>query len=478
MKQSAADAIAFALERARRSLFPMGLSEIPPPPEVTPGFDLPELLVRPPGPQSRTWLTRFTKHAAPMGPKRSRAQSVVEADVPAGAIVLAQGKGCNIIDVDSNRYVDMAAGFGSLLLGHSPEATERAFAMQGGRLVQGLGDVYPSDAKIGLLERLARLAPFPDAQSILGQSGADAITAALKTAVLKTGKSGLLAFSKSYHGLDYGALSVTDLRPSYRDPFREHLAKDVSFAPYPETEEEAESCLKAARAAFERGNVGALIIEPILGRGGILVPPPGFLGRLSALAHEYDVCVISDEIWTGLGRAGAWLFGSEDQDFSPDLICLGKGLGGGVPISACLGRAELMKVWQRDEEVVHTSTFAGAPLACTAALCTLDVLGRGRWVERARESGDAWIAHLREFLKDSAIEEVRGRGFMIGLSTRKIPGGASALQQALLERGYITSTGGGGRDVLILTPPLTITSDLLMAFEDSLKLTCRLLCGR
>lgn len=477
MKPNVAAAIASALELPLPTVF-MGLSEIPPPPEVTPGFDLPELLVRPPGPQSRTWLTRYQKHSAPMGAKRARAVSVVEADVPAGTIVLAQGKGCNVIDVDSNRYVDMAAGFGSLLLGHHPESTERALLMQSSRLTQGLGDVYPSDAKIGLLERLARLAPFENARTILGQSGADAVTAALKTAVLFTNKTGLLAFSKSYHGLSYGALAVTDLRASYREPFAAHLAKDVTFAPYPTSESEAEVSLEAARSAFSTGTIGAVIIEPILGRGGVFVPPPGFLGRLSALARSFEVCVISDEIWTGLGRAGAWLFGNEDPDFAPDLICLGKGLGGGVPISACLGRDEVMKAWSRDEEVVHTSTFAGAPLACTAALSTLDVLGRGGWVSRAREVGDGWIAHLKEFLKDTSIDEVRGRGFMVGLGASGIPGGAAALQRALLERGFITSTGGGPRDVLVLTPPLNITSDLLMAFEDSLKLTCRLLRGR
>jgi 4-aminobutyrate aminotransferase/(S)-3-amino-2-methylpropionate transaminase len=453
----------------------MGLSEIPPPPEITPGFDLPELLVRPPGPQSRTWLTRFARRSAPMGPSPSREERIVKADVPGGTIVLAQAKGMNLIDVDSNRYVDLACGFGSLLLGHGHESVARALEMQGHRLMQGLGDVYPSDAKIGLLERLARFHSDPDAQVILGQSGADAVTAAIKSAVLHTGKFGLVAFGSSYHGLSYGALSVTDLRESYRAPFAEHLPSDVSWIPYPKEAAELDASLEQLRVALRSQRVAAVIVEPILGRGGVIVPPQGFLTQLSQIAHHAGAVVIADEIWTGLGRTGAWLASSIEPDFAPDLICLGKGLGGGLPISACIGSRDVMAAWSQDSEVVHTSTFAGAPLACTAALATLDVLGRKKWIERADEVGNAWILQLRSLMKETALGEIRGRGFMIGMDASALPGGASALQRALLERGFVTTTGGGKRDVLVITPALNITTDLLMAFEDSLKLCVRLL---
>lgn len=456
----------------------MGLSEIPPPPEITPGFDLPELRVRPPGPQSRTWLTRFSRHTAPMGPVRTRPSRAVTADVPEGAIVFAQAKGCNVIDVDSNRYVDLAAGFGSLLLGHSHEAVLRAIEVQSSRLLQSMGDVYPSDAKIGLLQRLARLHPDPQAKVILGQSGADAVTAALKSAVLATGKSRLVAFGSAYHGLSYGALSVTDLRPSYRTPFREHLARDVTWIPYPKSAEEGSRSLQELEERLATLDVGGVIIEPILGRGGVIVPPDGFLAGVSEQTKRAGAVLIADEIWTGLGRAGAWLVSDEVQGFKPDVITIGKGLGGGVPISACIGSHEVMRAWSQEEEVVHTSTFAGAPLACTAALATLDILGRQKWIETSREGGNAWIAQLTELTRGTAISEVRGRGFMIGLDCSALPGGASALQRMLLLRGYLTSTGGGKRDVLVLTPPLNISSDLLMAFEDSLKIAVMMLTGR
>lgn len=453
----------------------MGLSEIPPPPEIVPGFDLPELLTRPPGPQSRTWLTRFARHAAPMGGARVGDDRIVSADVPGGTIVLAQAKGMNLIDVDSNRYVDLACGFGSLLLGHGHESVIRALEMQSGRFIQGLGDVYPSDAKIGVLERLARLHWDPEAQVILGQSGADAVTAAIKSAVLHTKKSGLVAFGSSYHGLSYGALSVTDLRAGYREPFGAHLPADVTWVPYPKEDGDLDKSFQKLRAALASNRVGAVIVEPILGRGGIVVPPAGFLSGIALLAHEFDSLVIVDEIWTGLGRTGRWLESSREPDFKPDLICLGKGLGGGLPLSACVGSRAVMKDWSQDPEVVHTSTFAGAPLACTAALSTLDILGRKQWIQRADEVGNAWIKQLQTLMADTALGEIRGRGFMVGLDAAQIPGGASALQRALLERGYVTTTGGGKRDVLVLTPALNISTDLLMAFEDSLKLCVSLL---
>lgn len=457
----------------------MGFSELPPPVEVTPGFDLPDIQVPPPGPQSRTWIMRYRRRQAPMGPRLSRS----EPDNPktrAGPIVLSNGKGCNVLDVDGNRYVDFAAGFGSLLLGHNHPAVLRALELQTSRLMQGLGDVYPSDAKIGLLDRLARLHPDPEAQVILGQSGADAITAAVKTAVLATGKSGILAFKGAYHGLSYGALAVSDLRSGYRAPFVEHLARDVRFAPYPGSQVDAEVSLARCRELLVDGRVGAVIIEPILGRGGVVIPPPGFLSELAALARARDVVVIADEIWTGLGRAGRWLASEREPGFVADLICLGKGLGGGLPISACIGSQALMQAWSRsgDEEIVHTSTFAGAPVACTTALSTLDMLSRGGLIETARSLGAKWIDALRDLLRDTPLSEVRGDGLMIGIDAALLPGGASALQRALLQRGYLTTTGGGARDVLVLTPPLIVNDDLLMAFEDALRLVVRLMTGR
>lgn len=436
----------------------MGFSEIPPPPEVNPGQDLPALRVRPPGPQSRTWLTRAKHFSAPMGPKLGKR---------AAGIVYSTAKGSNVIDVDGNRYVDLAAGFGAMLLGHAHLTIRRVMELQCDRVMQALGDVYPSEAKIALSERLAKLHPAGDGMTILAQSGADAVSAALKTAVLATGKPGVVAFEGSYHGLSYAPLAASGLRESYRAPFSAQLNPHVAFVPYPKGD--ADLAIESLRLALAKGDVGAVLIEPILGRGGAILPPPGFLSEVSRLTTRAGALFIADEIWTGLGRSGSMLRSSE-EGVVPDLFCLGKGLGGGLPISACVGRREHMQSWSREDEVVHTSTFAGAPLACTTALATLDTLGREALPERAARVGADWLSELRRVTEPvSTVREIRGAGLMLGIDLGDRPGVASELAKLLLEAGYITSTGGGGREVLMLTPPLNIGEALLDAFVAQVK---------
>lgn len=448
----------------------MGFSEIPPPPEEHPGQDEPVIRVRPPGPQSRTWLTRAMQHGAPMGPTfEAEQRGLVRAAVPPSAIVYSTALGSNVLDVDSNRYVDLAAGFGAMLVGHRHPYVIRVLNLQSERLLQALGDVHPSEAKIALMERLARLYPERGAKVILGQSGADAVTAALKTAALFTGKPGVLAFRASYHGLSYGPLAATGLRDSYREPFAAQLNPHVGFIGYPGDQAELDAVLTEARAVLARGETGAVLVEPILGRGGCVVPPDGFLRELRALTRERGALLLADEIWTGLGRSGEQLY-SLRGGVVPDLLCLGKGLGGGVPVSACVGSGDVMAAWRREQEVVHTATFAGAPLACTTALATLDVLQREDLVTRSRELGERLRLQIERVVGDREdVAAVRGAGLMIGVELRGGPGAASRLQRRLLERGYIASTGGGRRETLVLTPALTIADRLLDGFVASLR---------
>jgi 4-aminobutyrate aminotransferase-like enzyme len=435
----------------------VSFSDVPPPPEVDPGNDLPVVRVRPPGPESRSWLVRHAEFCAPMGPRVSGRPT---------ATVYASGKGSNVIDADGNRYVDLAAGFGALLLGHAHPRVLGAIELEAPRLMQALGDVYPSEPKIALASRLAELFPEAGARVLFGQSGADAVSAALKTAVLHTGRPGVLAFHGAYHGLSYAPLAALGLRASYREPFVEQLNRHVTFVDTPRDEASADAALERARVALASGEIGAVLFEPILGRGGVVVPPPDFLGELARLARGAGALTVADEIWTGLGRAGKWLCSSE---LAPDLVCLGKGLGGGLPISACVGRGDAMRAWSREPEVVHTSTFAGAPLACVTALATLDVLSRGGLVSRSAELGQTWLAALRAALADvPGVVEVRGAGLMIGVDLGERPGAAAELMQLLLERGYIVSTGGEQRDVVVLTPPLVIVESLLHAFVPAL----------
>jgi len=446
----------------------MTFSEIPPPLEIEPGQDEPKILSRPPGPSSRSWLVRHAHRAAPMGPKPAHQPGDLRA--PPAGIVYASAKGSNVVDVDSNRYVDFAAGFGAMLLGHSHPNILRMLDFQSRRLLMALGDVFPADAKIAVLERLAALHPDPNARVILAQSGADAVTAALKSALLFTGKPGVLAFNGAYHGLSHAPLAACGLRESYRAPFTEQLNPHVRFADYPAQAQDLDRVLTQVRAALADGTLGAILVEPILGRGGVVVPPAEFLPELGQLARESGALCIADEIWTGLGRSGKMLYSLSPQ-FTPDLLCLGKGLGGGLPISAVIGRGAVLEAWRRDAEVVHTSTFAGNALACAAALATLDVISREHLPERAVSLGDHLLTSLKTRLSRFSKASVRGSGLMIAIDLGDRPGRATQLALRLLERGYITSTGGGRREILVLTPPLTLAESLLAGFVDAVELS-------
>lgn len=406
----------------------------------------PAMVTVPPGPSSRDWLARATRTAVPMGPPRS---------VDSG-IVYDRALGVNVLDVDGNRYVDLAAGFGAMLLGHSHPQICSAIEHQSQTLLQALGDVYPSQVRIELEQRLLECCGIDDGAVMLGQSGSDAVTAALKTSVLATGKSSVVGFTGAYHGLGHAPLAVCGLRDSYRMPFADQLNPHVSFAPYPADAASSALCLEVVRERLRKGDVGAVMIEPILGRGGCIVPPHGVLAELSHLAHAAGALVVADEIWTGLGRAGSWLIAPE-VGLLPDLICLGKGLGGGVPISACLGRRSVMNAWQRESEVVHTATFSGAALAARAALSTLEILANKGFMLERNHAGCLWRDSIKEACFGlPGVVDVRGRGFMIGIDLGTRPGIAVVAMRRMLERGYIVSTGGGSRDVVILTPPIVI----------------------
>lgn len=384
-----------------------------------------------------------------------------------GAVVYASGRGSNVVDVDGNVYVDLAAGFGALLLGHVPPGVARALDAQRDRLWLALGDVYGSDAKLALCERLAKLYPAPGARVILGSTGADAVTAALKSAVLTTGRAGVLAFEGAYHGLSYAPLAACGLRPSFREPFAGQLNEHVVFAPYPESAPSLATSMQAVEAALATRGVGAVIVEPILGRGGCIVPPAAFLPELRAACDCHGAMLVCDEIWTGLGRSGHWL-ASVAQGALPDLVCLGKGLGAGLPISACIGSAGAMAAWGRHGgSTIHTATHFGAPLACAAALATLEALDRGQLSLRAGEVGRRWLTQLRARLGDGVVE-VRGSGLMVGIALHGGAARALAVARRLLARGWIVLTGGVRGDVLTLTPPLDIHVDLLDAFTEEL----------
>jgi 4-aminobutyrate aminotransferase/(S)-3-amino-2-methylpropionate transaminase len=321
---------------------------------------------------------------------------------------------------------------------------QRAVAVQGEKLGLALGDVYGSDVKLALCERLARLYPAEGARVMLGTSGADAVTAALKTVMLATGRAGVVAFEGSYHGLSHGPLAACGLRASFREPFAEQLNTHVSFSPYPGDEASLATSLAAVETALRAGDVGCVLVEPVLGRGGCIVPPASFLPALWRACDAAGALLVCDEIWTGLGRSGAWL-ACVDAGVVPDVVCLGKGLGGGQPVSACIGSERAMRGWaEHGGTTIHTATHFGAPLACAAAIATLRELDARKLVDRSREAGQRWLSLLRDRTAGRGVVAVRGRGLMVGVALEGGAARALSVTRRLLDRGWIVSDDGPG----------------------------------
>ncbi len=422
--------------------------------------DLPEVSAVP-GPRSRELSERLASSESPAVVARREARDHE-------AIVYERGEGINVFDVDGNRFVDLVCGFGALPLGHADASVQNALNFQCSKSWLALGDVYATEPKVVLCEALAAMYPEPGARVLLGLTGADAVTAALKTAVLATKRSGVLAFTGGYHGLSYAPLAACGLKPSFRDPFAHQLGRHVTFAPYPATEDEANECMIHMQNALISGQIGAVLIEPILGRGGCVVPPPLFLRRVRDLCDRAGALLVVDEIWTGLGRSGSMLM-SVSQGVLADVVCLGKALGGGLPISACIGSAKVMAPWgEHGGATIHTATHFGNPLACATALATLARIRDGALADHARRTGDDCIELLQKrFEGDARVRAIRGRGLMIGIQTDGAPRALSAMR-ALLERGWIVLTGGVAGDVITLTPPLEIELRVLKKFGDAL----------
>ena len=402
---------------------------------------LPHLLTPVPGPRSQALAEDLRRVESPN-------VTYLASDFP---VFWDRAEGCLVWDVDGNRFLDVTAAFGVAGIGHTHPRVVAAVRAQAERLLHGMGDVHPTEVKVRLCERIAGLVPIPHAQVILGQNGGDAVEAALKTAMLATGRPGVLAFEGGYHGLTYGALDVT-ARPDFRAPFLPQLPGFTQHLPF--------GCsLEVVRGHLEAHRPGAVLAEPIQGRGGIVVPPDGWLRGLSDVCTQTGTLLILDEIFTGWGRTGEW-FACQSEGITPDVLCIGKAMGGGLPISACVASASLMSAWGVSTgEALHTSTFLGNPVACAAALAALDVLEDERLPERAASVGEIFrnglLALQAEF--PDQIQGVRGRGLMLGLAFAS-PTLALPLVPAALRMGLILLPAGDG-SVLEFVPPLTITEE-------------------
>lgn len=235
------------------------------------------------------------------------------------------------------------------------------------------------------------------------------------------------------------------------------------FAPYPVTAADLDRALSAVRAHLASGTVGAVLVEPVQGRGGCREPASGFLRELSSLCRASGALLVADEIWTGLGRSGAWLASTEEA--VADVVCLGKGLGGGEPISVCVGRGDVMAAWgAHGGTAIHTATHFGAPTACAAALATLDALDSLELPARARAIGDRIRRGLAELAPDLVVV---GRALLVGVVLADARAALHVTRRMLL-RGYLVLTGGPDGNVITLSPPLTLEEPLVDAFVETL----------
>ncbi|MCB9796940.1 MAG: aspartate aminotransferase family protein [Alphaproteobacteria bacterium] len=409
------------------------------------GDALPTLVTAIPGPRSRAWVDRLAAVECPAITARRARRAAALGVADTDPIVWESASGSIVRDVDGNELIDLTAGFGVASVGHRHPAVVAAGQAQLARLPHAMGDAFPDPRRVELLEWLADRTGL--AHGILGSSGSDAVEAALKTACVATGRAGVLAFTGAYHGLSYGALAATGYKAeAFQSPFQGQLGRHVRRHPWGEP-------------VGDLSDVGAVLVEPIQGRGGVRVPPAGWLAHLREACDRDGAALIFDEIYTGFGRTGA-LFAFQDAGVTPDLLCLGKGMAGGFPISVCMGRAEVMRAWGASRgEALHTQTFLGNPLGCAMALACVHVIVSEELPARAARVG-AWLSE-----RLSRFGRVRGRGLLLGLELDDSLG----VSRRLLERGYIALPAGEQAEVLALTPPLTITEAQLSGFLAALE---------
>lgn len=363
-------------------------------------------------------------------------------------MVLKKGRGMRVDDIEGKSYKDFTAFFGVQALGHNNKKILQALRKQSAQMIAGMGDVHPNESKIRLLSSLKKLLPYQNPNIVLGCSGSEAVEVAMKTAVLATRKTKFLSFAGAYHGLLSAPLKLSDNR-IFTDSFEAWIRPRATVLPFP-VENSENAVLSRLEDEMKSLKYGAVVLEPVQGRGGDRAFPEDFLRAASGLAKKYGVLLIFDEIFSGLGRTGK-MFAFEHSGVVPDIICLGKALGGGLPLSACAG--DVLEVWgqQSDGEARHTSTFLGHPLACATGHAAIKEIK-----QRLPEFKSSLEKIDREFDKLSLpVEFVKtGKGFMRGLHFPGRRGFGAHLMFLLLKEGFLVIPSGKNGEVLSLTPPL------------------------
>ncbi len=417
-----------------------------------------------PGPKSREWFAR-------------REQAVPRGVANIHPLVTARGSGAIVEDVDGNRLIDLATGISTLNLGHTPPEVVDAIVRQAELDTHTCFHVTVNEPYVELAERLNGLVPGDDARkTMFANSGAEAVENAVKIARYHTGRSAIVAFDHAFHGRTLLAMSLTAKVMPYKHglgPFAPEIYRLPFAYPYrwlgsPDrvTEEALAYATEQMHKHIGEDNIAAVIMEPIQGEGGFIVPSPGFVKGIADFCSSAGIVFIADEIQSGLGRAGRW-FAIEDDDVIPDIVTSAKSLGGGMPISAVTGRAEIM-------DSVHAGglggTFGGNPVAAAAALAVLDTIERDDLLARSRELGMKIMGRLETIAANHhVVGDVRGRGAMCAIElvsdrASKEPLDAdamSAIARRCLEHGVLVLTAGTYGNVVRLLPPITIDEALL-----------------
>jgi acetylornithine/N-succinyldiaminopimelate aminotransferase len=372
-------------------------------------------------------------------------------------LLLTRGKGAHVWDEDGREYVDLLGGIAVNALGHAHPAVVEAVTRQ----LSTLGHVsnfFATEPQISLAERLLGLTFPPQAgEAALGQgptgghgkvfftnSGAEANEAALKL-TRRTGRTHLVAAEGSFHGRTMGALALT-AKAAYREPF-EPLPGHVTFVPYGDS---------AALAAAVTDETAAVVLEPVQGEAGVVVPPDGYLADARTISRDHGALLWLDEVQTGIGRTGQWFAAATDPQVAPDVVTVAKGLGGGIPIGACLGLGAAADLLQPGN---HGTTFGGNPVACAAALAVLDTIEEDALLAHVREVGSALRAGLAD---DPRVLAVRGRGLLIGID---VTVDAPSVVTAARKQGFLVNATGPA--TVRLAPPLVVGHDEAVAFRST-----------
>ena len=353
-------------------------------------------------------------------------------------VTIEKGLGSHVWDTDNKEYIDCMGGYGVALVGHRNERVVNAIKTQLDKIITVHSSLY-SKTREEFLENLMKIAPKGLSQVHLNNSGAESIEAAIKFARKFTGKKGMIAMNGSYHGKSLGALSLT-FNPKYIKSFQP-LVDKVSFSPYGDIDKLQNTI---------DNDTAFIILEPIQGESGIHVPPDGFLQKVRKICDENEILLIFDEIQSGLGRTGR-MWASEHWETSPDILCLAKGIAGGVPMGATLVRPDILSVMNKGE---HSSTFGGNPLSCSAGTATIQALTQDGLIDNAEKMGKKFSDGLNILKsKHGIIREIRGKGLMIGIELK------FEVKDILLEgikKGVLLLYSG--RNILRLLPPLVITN--------------------